>query len=82
MSRSYRRHPVLTLQSNSRFGARFAKREAAKAVRRADVGDGAEFKKHYDSYNINDYSFRAFREEDLYYFDSGLEIPRHKLLGK
>ena len=38
---------------------RWWKRQASKAVRRADVQDGGTYKRVYDSYDICDYRFPA-----------------------
>jgi hypothetical protein len=62
MSRSYRR-PFATDSYGSRGKPR-AKRAANKAVRRSgSVGGGADYRRLFDSYNIQDYSF--FRPDEV-----------------
>lgn len=57
MSRSRRRNPYITDLQYSRNAAR-RKRAANRSVRKAkDVGNGGDFKKYYESWRINDFSF-------------------------
>lgn len=55
MSRSYR-SPYIKDGYGSKW-KKVAKRSANRAVRRADVADGGEFRKHYNSWDICDYVF-------------------------
>ena len=65
MSRSYKKNPVM----KSTNCKKFAKRQAAKKVRKADfVADGGDFKRIGDSWEINDYVSRCFREKDKWWF--------------
>ena len=53
MSRSYRKNTwVVDGQGSCK---KEAKRRASRAVRRSDVGNGGEYKKHSCSWNIADY---------------------------
>ena len=61
MSRSYKKNPVIKTTNCKKF----AKRQAAKKVRKADfVNDGGAYKKLGDSWEINDYVSRCFRDSD------------------
>lgn len=61
MSRSYR-SPYMKDGYGSKWKKK-AKRSANRAVRRADVEDGGEFKKHYNSWDICDYNFHCPDDE-------------------
>ena len=55
MSRSYK-HRKGTLLHVKEQNSRFGKRQASAAVRRAaDVPDGRQYRKYYDSWDISDY---------------------------
>lgn len=54
MSRSYRKTPVVKDHGRHK---QYCKRQANKKVRRSEVESGGEFKKHFDSWNICDWSF-------------------------
>ena len=49
MSRSYRKTPII------KDNGKHKQREANKKVRRENCGNDAEYKKHYDQYDICDY---------------------------
>ena len=56
MSRSYRKSPIK--KDGSKHGNKFAKRLANKQIRRTKrnlIGKSKIYRKHYDSWNINDY---------------------------
>lgn len=56
MSRSYRKNPYTTDQQGG--NVRWRKRKAARKVRKAkEVGDGKEYRKHSNSWDIRDWSF-------------------------
>jgi hypothetical protein len=74
MSRSYRKNLVITegQKKNSRSQGRgFAKRRAAKRVRKKkieeDISDGSNYKKEFNSWDICDYKFRV--EDDLFDYE-------------
>ena len=53
MSRSRKKHPVACDKTN-----KWAKRDANKKVRNTeDIGNGNNYKKYYNSWNICDYKF-------------------------
>ena len=54
MSRSYRKTPII--KDNSKHRKLF-KHLANKKVRREACGNGAEYKKHFDQYDICDYYY-------------------------
>ena len=60
MSRSFKKHPVVTDKTY-----KWAKKDANKKVRKLEnLGNGNENKKHYDSWNICDYKFWvSFKDE-------------------
>jgi len=62
MSRSIKRNPVI--KSSNKKG--FWKRQANKKVRREDIDSGGQYKKVYNSYDINDYKFhlQALQKRD------------------
>ncbi|MBB3114558.1 hypothetical protein FHS18_006679 [Paenibacillus phyllosphaerae] len=63
MSRSYKKSPVCN--DHATPGTIWAKRKAAKAVRRYkdDIASGAAFRKLYCSWNICDYRFYTTRQQ-------------------
>jgi hypothetical protein len=62
MSRSHKKSPVQKAES---FSKKYWKRVAAKKVRKSEsVESGGDFKKHGDSYNINDYVSKCFTEKN------------------
>jgi hypothetical protein len=64
MSRSHKKHWVV--KDRGHKGRRFAKRQAAKAVRRNQmrVLDGADFRKFFNPYDIYDYRIGAWTRAD------------------
>lgn len=65
MSRSYRK-PYWT-QGYGGVWRRFAKRQAAKKVRKADfVGNSAYYKRLYNSWDICDFRFHARGNERIW----------------
>lgn len=63
MSRSYKKNPVV--KENLRY-KKDMKRQANKAVRNAeDVSSGREYKKVFESWNINDYKSRYTKDEAI-----------------
>lgn len=53
MSRSFKKHPVVTDRNN-----KWAKKDANRRIRKLeDLGSGNEYKKHYPSWDICDYKF-------------------------
>lgn len=54
MSRSYRKIPIV--KDNGKH-KQFFKRQANKRCRKEIVGNGGEYKKHYDQYSICDWFF-------------------------
>ena len=53
MSRSFKKHPVVTDKTY-----KWAKKDANKKVRKLEnLGNGNEYKKHYCSWDICDYKF-------------------------
>lgn len=65
MSRSYKKSPVCT--DHNTPGTRWAKRQAAKAVRRYNdcIDDGKSYRKVYCSWNICDYRFYQTRKQAI-----------------
>lgn len=62
MSRSYKKHPVATDKTN-----KWAKRDANKKFRKTeDVGNGSNYKKHYNSWDICDYKFWVSKLSDFW----------------
>ena len=61
MSRSYKAPWV----KGGGFPPKWAKRQAAKKVRRSDVDDGASYKRVYSSYDIHDYIFMDSRDKGI-----------------
>lgn len=55
MSRSYRKTPIVKDHGKHK---QFFKRQANKKCRKERVGDGGEYKKHYESCRIWDWKFR------------------------
>ena len=67
MSRSYKKHPVVTDRNN-----KWAKKDANKKVRNTeDISNGNNYKKHYCSWNICDYKFWINK------FDEFWNNPKH-----
>jgi hypothetical protein len=64
MSRSYKKNWVL--KDSGHKGRRFAKRQAAKAVRRRqfEVQDGKHYRKFFNSYDIYDWMMGAWTAAD------------------
>ena len=54
MSRSYRKTPII--KDNGKY-KQFAKRQANKKVRRESCGNGAEYKRHFEQYDICDFYY-------------------------
>lgn len=54
MSRSYRKTPII--KDNGKH-KQFSKRQANKKVRREICGSGAEYKRHYEQYDICDFYY-------------------------
>lgn len=54
MSRSYRKTPII---KNNGKHKQFSKRQANKKVRREICGSGAEYKRHYEQYDICDFYY-------------------------
>ena len=54
MSRSYRKIPII---KNNGKHKQFSKRQANKKVRREICGSGAEYKRHYEQYDICDFYY-------------------------
>ena len=54
MSRSYRKTPII--KDNGKH-KQFSKRQANKKVRREICGSGAEYKRHYEQYDICDFFY-------------------------
>lgn len=53
MSRSRKKHPVITDKTQ-----KWAKKDANKKIRNTkDIGNGNNYKKYYNSWNICDYKF-------------------------
>ena len=65
MSRSYKKSPVCTDHTSPR--TRWAKRQAAKAVRRYDeiIENGKFYRKIFCSWNICDYRFYQTKEKAI-----------------
>ena len=64
MSRSYYKYP--SFKDYSRNHTRWAKRQASKAVRRDwNIGDGSDYKKVYCRYNIFDYRFTYYTNQEI-----------------
>jgi len=62
MSRSYKKVPGWSDQERN-AGTKRKKRAANKRVRKyVDLADGSSYKKLYEQWDINDYSFRYFSE--------------------
>ena len=63
MSRSYKQ-PYYTEQNTGKSARGLAKRQAARAVRQAaEVGQGGDYRKQSDSWDIRDWSFRALPDD-------------------
>lgn len=64
MSRSYRKTPIVKDHGKHK---QFFKRQANKKCRKERVGDGGEYKKHYDQYSICDWKFWFYskKKKDL-----------------
>jgi hypothetical protein len=73
MSRSYKKTPYVSDKSD-----RWAKRQASKKARKADIGNGCAYKKVYCSWNIKDYG-RFVTDEMLAYME---EEERREALNK
>ena len=54
MSRSYRKTPII--KDNGKY-KQFAKRQANKKVRHEICGSGAEYKRHFEQYDIYDFYY-------------------------
>ena len=54
MSRSYRKTPII---KDSGKHKQFSKRQANKKVRHEICGSGAEYKRHYEQYDICDFYY-------------------------
>lgn len=54
MSRSYRKTPIIKDHGKHK---QFFKRQANKKCRKERVGNGGEYKKHYDQYSICDWFY-------------------------
>lgn len=64
MSRSYYKYP--SFKDYSRSYTSWAKRQASKAVRRNwNIGDGSEYKKVYCRYNIFDYRWTYYTDQEV-----------------
>ena len=73
MSRSYKKHPIITDHSKI---TRYKKREASKKVRRTkDIAKGNTYRKIYDPWNICDYKLRTTWKEELHITESKLGRP-------
>ena len=75
MSRSYQKFPGFTDNGGSR---KQYKRYANKAVRKANndhLSNGSMFKKFYESYNICDYIFMWYSENELNKWLGGGDFP-------
>jgi hypothetical protein len=59
MSRSFKK-PVF--KDTNRF-KNFFKRQANKRARKKELSDGNFYKKVYNQYNINDFTFKEFNRE-------------------
>ena len=59
MSRSRKKHPVVSDYSRSKNGTKLDKRLASKQVRNHDgfIPDGCHYKLFYNSWNIHDYKW-------------------------
>lgn len=58
MSRSRRKYPYITDQNRGKPQYQRAKRQASAKIRKEeDIGNGGSYKKHFDSWNIRDWSF-------------------------
>lgn len=65
MSRSFRKNPI------NKFNDAVMKRKANRSIRRSlksgnieEIEDGSFYKKIFNSYNISDYTYRYFSEDD------------------
>ena len=64
MSRSYYKYP--SFKDYSRNHTRWAKRQASKAVRRDwNIGNGSDYKKVYCRYNIFDYRWTYYTNQEI-----------------
>ena len=63
MSRSFKKNPI----NKDHFGGKYGKRMASKAVRRKKTFalSGGEYKKVYESWNINDYISYYSKEDAI-----------------
>lgn len=84
MSRSYKKTPGFTDHRQSGTKKEF-KRFANKKVRRVDpeilLNDGAAYKKIYNQYDICDWKFLFFTEEELQRWEKWVG-PRHQAFMK
>lgn len=71
MSRSYRKTPVITDQSENHTYARWAKRQASKKVRKYKtlLGNGSGYRKVYDPWNICDRKSKLWKARRSKYFN-------------
>ena len=68
MSRSRKKHPVITDKAQ-----KWAKKDANKRVRNTeDIGNGSNYKKHYNSWNICDYKFWINKFDTLWNYTKSL----------
>lgn len=59
MSRSYKKHPVVTCAKNKN-----GKKEASKKIRNTEeISNGNNYKKHFCSWNICDYKSYVKKDE-------------------
>lgn len=68
MSRSHKKHPVITDKAQ-----KWAKKDANKRIRNAkDIGNGSNYKKYYNSWNICDYKFWISKFETFWDYAKSL----------
>ncbi|OAS13353.1 hypothetical protein [Paenibacillus oryzisoli] len=74
MSRSYKKSPVCTDHTSP--GTRWAKRQAAKAVRRhaGNVENGRSYRKLFCSWNICDYRFYQSKEKAILEWETNARL--------
>ncbi|NOU99444.1 hypothetical protein [Paenibacillus planticolens] len=74
MSRSYKKSPVCTDHSSPR--TRWAKRQAAKAVRRYDgiIENGRSYRKLFCSWDICDYRFYQTKEQAILEWETNVRL--------
>ncbi|OCT16865.1 hypothetical protein A8709_00685 [Paenibacillus pectinilyticus] len=74
MSRSYKKSPVCTDHTSPR--TKWAKRQAAKAVRRHDgfIENGRSYRKLFCSWNICDYRFYQTKEKAVFEWEKDVRL--------